>query len=136
MPRKEGRRDDPDARTLRAAEYQAQPLDVEVLAELANDYQRYLYCRKKVEYYRDKWFAGDRRTVAAMIRSSHTRHEREGYHDRIISGKVYWAKSAHALDMRDYEERWWRSAQMYLMAWQTQLMQASLSGVIVGKEEQ
>jgi hypothetical protein len=100
-----------------AMQYERRRHEGHALAQMTDDYQRHLYCLRKVEQYRDAWYAGQRRHVLAVLRSNDARFANVSGRSRVTIATLRWASTPDAQDIADDEKRWWRWQQMYITSW-------------------
>jgi hypothetical protein len=88
-----------------------------VLAHLADDYERAMYCRTMAEQFRRRWFAGRAREIAYVAERADRgdrRYRRLTAAQIDMVGRLRWSESGLAQVLARREERYVGWMQMYL----------------------
>lgn len=88
----------------------------ETLAKMSNDWQRYQFCRMKVDGYRNAWFRGQRNSVLQVLRSTEEQYDHMSAERRVSTGESRWSKSLESKDLAGAEQMYARWAMLYLAA--------------------
>jgi hypothetical protein len=93
--------------------------------DLADDYQRALFCRKQAESYRRHWFAGREREIAYVMERAYAgdaRFRRMTVAQLEKTARWRWSQSAYAQYFSRLEKTYSEWAHMYLAFAEVQVL--------------